>query len=362
MADIRTKLCGIEIDSPFVLASGPPGFSAEGLVAAAAAGAGAVVTKTITYNGIHNTTQHMARPANKTLINNEGGSDLPLEYWFEELPKAKAGGVKCLIASIGDVDIDSCIDIGKQVLNHGADILEIVVDYHNAGDLVAQFKKVRSAIHAPLLVKVNANWKNTNEIADLCAQAGADGITAIDSMGPVFRVDLSTGRPMLGGNGYGYITGAPILPFALRIVNEIASGSHSFMDIVGTGGVTSGRDALEMLMAGATSVGVCTMPTINGPGAFTKLCKELSDALDKYGYSSISEAQGIAVQKELLPTKTPDDFCFDLSQCNHCGRCEVGCPYRARTLGETTNHVDPELCRVCGLCFTLCPTQAITIK
>lgn len=362
MADLRTKLCGIELDSPFVLASGPPGFSAEGLIASAAAGAGAVVTKTITYNGIHNTTQHMVTPGSKTLINNEGGSDLPLEYWLDELPKAKAGGVKCLIASIGGGDIDSCIDIGKQVLNHGADMLEVVVDYHYAGDLVERINKIKSAIDAPLLVKVNANWKNTTEIADLCVKAGADGITAIDSMGPVFRVDLSTGRPMLGGDGYGYVTGAPILPFALRIVNEIASGSHSSIDIVGTGGITAGKDALEMLMAGANCVGVCTLATLNGAGAFTKLCKELSDTLDKYGYSSISEAQGIAVEKDLLPTKSTDDFCFDLSKCNHCGRCEVGCPYTARTLGETTNDVDPELCRICGLCFTLCPTQAITIN
>ena len=67
-------------DSPFVLASGPVGFSAEGLIAAANAGCGAVTTKTISYNGVVNTTRHMVTPGSNMLINNEGGSDMTLDY------------------------------------------------------------------------------------------------------------------------------------------------------------------------------------------------------------------------------------------------------------------------------------------
>ena len=198
MADIRTTLCGIEIDSPFVLASGPVGFSAEGLIAAANAGCGAVTTKTISYNGVVNTTRHMVTPGSNMLINNEGGSDMTLDYWLKEIPMAKAGGVKCLIASVGGIDVDACIDIGRQVAAAGADILEVVVDYHNPGSLVSTIREIKAALDLPILVKVNANWKNTTEMAELCAVTGADGITAIDSMGPTPRLHLATGRPHLG--------------------------------------------------------------------------------------------------------------------------------------------------------------------
>ena len=167
MADIRTTLCGIEIDSPFVLASGPVGFSAEGLIAAANAGCGAVTTKTISYNGVVNTTRHMVTPGSNMLINNEGGSDMTLDYWLKEIPMAKAGGVKCLIASVGGIDVDACIDIGRQVAAAGADILEVVVDYHNPGSLVSTIREIKAALDLPILVKVNANWKNTTEMAEL---------------------------------------------------------------------------------------------------------------------------------------------------------------------------------------------------
>lgn len=361
MADIRTTLCGIEIDSPFVLASGPVGFSAEGLIAAANAGCGAVTTKTISYNGVVNTTRHMVTPGSNMLINNEGGSDMTLDYWLKEIPMAKAGGVKCLIASVGGIDVDACIDIGRQVAAAGADILEVVVDYHNPGSLVSTIREIKAALDLPILVKVNANWKNTTEMAELCAEAGADGVTAIDSMGPTLRLNLATGRPLLGGKAYGYLTGAPILPFSLRIVNEIASGSKEKLELVGTGGVMSGRDALEMLLAGGTCVGICTYPIIMGVDKIAKLCSELSAEMDKYGYKCIADASRKAVPLDKLPEKSVADFTFDAAKCNNCGRCVTVCAYRARTLDEGRNTVDASLCRICGLCVSACPTKAIKL-
>jgi dihydroorotate dehydrogenase (fumarate) len=303
----------------------------------------------------------MVSPGANTLINNEGGSDQPLEFWLREIPKAKSGGVKVLIASInGDNSMGGLVEIALKLEQAGADIIEFVDDYHNADNLVEKVKLLKGVLHIPMLVKVNGNWKNTAEEAKLCIEAGADGITAIDSIGPTYRVNLATGKPILGGKGYGYLTGSPILPIALRYVHDIAEKVDTF--IVGTGGITKGSEALEMLLVGATACGVCTLPIIHGPSVFKKLNKELSDAMDKYGYKNIKETSRKTITAGLQDEVSLNKFQFDAEKCTHCNRCVTACTYGARRMTEMDSVVDAERCRICGLCFSVCSVKAITLK
>ena len=190
----------------------------------------------------------------------------------------------------------------------------------------------------------------TETIARACDEAGADAITAIDSIGPTYRVDITTGRPLIGGHGYGYMTGAPILPIALRYVHDIAAKTNK--DLIGLGGVTNAEAAMEMLMAGATAVGVCTAAIVNGPGVFTQLTENLSKLMDKYGYPDIPSVSGLTLRNGTLEEKSPADFMFEADKCVHCNRCVTACAYRARSFDEQGNmHVDANQCRVCGLCF-----------
>ena len=102
MANLKTTLCGIEMDNPFVLGSGPLSYGAEGIIAATKAGAGAVVTKTIRREAAINPTPHMALCDGNSILNTEKWSDYPAERWIkEELQKCKEGGVKVLIAGAG---------------------------------------------------------------------------------------------------------------------------------------------------------------------------------------------------------------------------------------------------------------------
>ena len=364
MANLKTTLCGMELDSPYVLGSGPCGWDAESLAACSNAGCGAVVTKSISINGAKNTTRHMISNGLNSLLNNEGGSDLTMAQWRDyEIKKAKDLGVKCLIASInGYGSVEDTVMISKVAIEAGADALELVShDYHAAGALVDMVKAVRKEVSKPIIVKVNANWDDTEEVARQVEEGGADGLTAIDSIGPTFRVDIATGRAAIGGYGYGYMTGAPILPIALRYVHEFAKSTK--LDLIGLGGVTNAEAAMEMLMAGATHVGVCTVAITQGPDIFKKLCSGLNDLMDKYGYPDVKSVSGTTFRTEFpLPEITTENFRFDKEACVHCNRCVIGCPYRARSFDADGNmQVDPAVCRRCGLCFGLCPKKAISI-
>ena len=365
MANIKTTLCGIELQSPFVLGSGPCGWDAEALAACSNAGCGAVVTKSISTKGDTNTTRHMISGGNMTLLNNEGGSDMPASWWFGpdgQLEKAKKLGVKCLIASVrGYEGMDEAIKIAKAVEDYGADMIEFVNGYHEPGDLVDQFAAVKAAVKIPCIAKVNGNWTNTEEVAKACAAAGADAITAIDSIGPTYRVDIATGRPLLGGKAYGYMTGANILPIALRYIHDISQFTDK--DIIGMGGVTTAEAALEMLMSGSSCVGVCTAAIVKGPKVFEELTANLSKLMDKYGYADIASVSKLTHRTDKLEEVSPANFVYEAEKCSHCNRCVNACAYRARKFDENGNMtVNPDQCRVCGLCFGMCAKKAIYIK
>lgn len=363
MANLHTTLCGRELESPFVLGSGPCGWDAESLAACDRAGCGAVVTKSITISGAVNTTRHMVFNGGVSLLNNEGGSDLPLSRWRDyEIRRAKDLGVKTLIASVyGYGGLEETLTVAAAAEAAGADMLELVNGYTDAGDLVELLRAVKRTVRIPVIAKVNGNWKNTDEIASACETAGADGITAIDSIGPTYRVDIATGRPLIGGNGYGYLTGAPILPISLRYVHEIAAKTRK--DVIGLGGVTTPEAAMEMLMAGAAACGVCTAAIIRGPEVFRELTEGLNRLMDRYGYADIPAVSRVTFRRPALEEKTPEDFSFDEARCVRCNRCVTACAYRARSFDpEGRMRVDPERCRVCGLCVGVCSPRAIAVR
>ena len=135
MANLKTKLCGREMDTPFVLGSGPCGWDAEALAECVRNGCGAAVTKSISVGGAKNTTRHMVANFGTSLLNNEGGSDMPLTKWRDyEIKKAKDLGVKNLIASVyGYGNLEDTLKIAMTAEEAGADMLELVSGYHAFG-------------------------------------------------------------------------------------------------------------------------------------------------------------------------------------------------------------------------------------
>ncbi|MCX6093492.1 MAG: 4Fe-4S binding protein [Candidatus Bipolaricaulota bacterium] len=356
MTDLATNLCGLKLRTPLVLASGPLSFDGDALVRAHRAGAGAVVTKTIGVHAAVNPVPHIARSSGG-LLNAERWSDLPPERWIErEIPRArKAGAV--VIASVG-LTREDVRALAAALAEAGASALEVVS--YDGPAVPGMVEEATSRVSIPVFAKVSANGPDVVEMARACLANGASAITAIDSVGPALRFDLASRRPRLGG--YGWLSGRPILPVALRVVADIAR--ETGCPIVGTGGVETADDAVEMLYAGANAVGVCTAPLLRGVSVFGDLVRDLSARLFSLGFESPGEATGAGLSELVRAsngTKAREGWRFAWSRetCTDCGACVRVCPYGARRNPEEI--VEPD-CRGCGLCSSSCPTGALLLR
>ena len=357
MSDLTVTLCGLELKNPLVLASGPLSWNAAGIRAAFDAGAAAVVTKTIRPQATVNPKPHIASMGRGSLLNTEGWSDLPAAQWIEQELPALAGRNGMLIASLGHTPAE-VKQLAAPLAKAGADALELVS--YRAEDAAPMVAAAKQVISVPVLVKVSANWPNLLEAVEACLQAGADGVTAIDSIGPTLRVDVETGRPLL--DAFAWLSGAAILPVALRAVAEICL--HHDAPVVGTGGVGRAGDVVEMVMSGATAVGVHTAPLLQGLDWFGKTLVRLDRWLDEHGHARLADLRGLALPHLREPaSRAPLSFAFDAETCTHCGRCVTACAYVARHLTpEGEMLLDETACRSCGLCASVCPTGALRIK
>lgn len=354
MPDTSIALCGLNLKNPLILSSGPLSWNAEGIRAAFAAGAAAVVTKTIRPQATVNPVPHIAAVGHRSLLNTEGWSDLPAKQWIElELP-ALADRDGILIASTGHTPTE-VEALAAPLAQAGADILEVVS--YKAEDAAPMVATAKRSVSIPVLVKVSANWPNLLETVDACVRAGADGITAIDSLGPTLRVDVESGRPLLGS--FAWLSGAAILPVALGSVAAI-SLRHP-IPVVGTGGVTRAEDVIEMLMAGATAVGVHTAPLLEGLGWFGRTLSKLQRWLADHGRARLADLRALTLPHlRAAASHKPLTFTFDAQACTECGHCVTVCAYRARQIAPGPQMVlDQERCRSCGLCVSVCPTGAL---
>jgi len=365
VVDLRTRLGGLELENPFILASGPLSYDGEAILRAHRAGAGAIVTKTICRVPAVNPVPHIARIAGG-LLNGEKWSDLPYERWIErEIPLAKEGGA-IVIASLGLTPADVAA-LACPIAKAGVDALEIVS--YDGASLVPMVRETTQVVELPVLAKVSANWPDVVELAVACLKSGATGITAIDSIGPALRLDIERRAPLLG-SGYGWLSGGMIFPVALRGGSQIALTTGAA--IVGTGGIGSVDDSLEMFMAGARAVGLCTLPMLRGLSSFADLEEKLSLRLHELGCQNLQGAIGAALpslreyegvaEGASLPTRGRDaaraSFAWEERRCTACGLCVRICPYCARTSPE---EVDLSRCRFCGLCASACPTGALAL-
>jgi dihydroorotate dehydrogenase (NAD+) catalytic subunit len=149
-------------------------------------------------------------------------------------------------------------------------------------------RSVKAATSIPCIIKLSPNVPDIAAIATAVVAAGADAITAINTM-PGMLVDAETGTPILA-NRSGGISGPALKPIALRCVHEIASVVG--VPLIGTGGVLTGQDAVEMVSAGALCVGVGSAVFYRGENAFSLIREELVNWLQERGYTCLEEIRG----------------------------------------------------------------------
>jgi dihydroorotate dehydrogenase (NAD+) catalytic subunit len=290
---------GFRLSSPSVLASGIIGTSAALMARAARAGAGMVTAKSCGPAPRAGHPNPVALDWGGGLVNAIGLTNPGAEHEAELLAEARRLlqplGVP-LIASIFAGTVQEFGQVAAIVATAEPDLIEVNISCPNVGDefgtpfaglpesAAAVTDAVRRAVRRPIAVKLAPNVPNIARIAAAVVEAGADAITAVNTM-PGMVIDAESSRPVLS-NRVGGISGPALKPIALRCVYEIAAAVD--VPIIGTGGVTTGRDAAEMLMAGAAAVGIGSAVWYRGVDAFGQINAELAAFMEQRGYASVA--------------------------------------------------------------------------
>lgn len=363
MADLNVEFAGLRFRNPVFTAAGPGAKDGMTLLNAAAGGAGGLVAKTVSVKPAEVPKPNMAAVlkgrvgSRRGMLNAELWSELPIEQWLErEYPIALSSGLP-LIASLG-YKPEEVSKIAPLIEKAGIHALEYSTHY--VGGHVEIAKALREAVDIPIFAKLSPKVDVGKIAKDL--EPHVDGIVAINTYGPCLRIDIETGKPMLGSvDGEGWMSGSAIRPIAMRCVADIAKSTT--LPVIAVGGVSSGEDAIEFMMAGASAVQVCTAAILEGQTVYGRIANEMKSWLGEHSYASVQDVKGIAL-KHLSRSVTllgPPKVNLDL--CTRCGLCPKSCVYDAITVDKSENlfEIDSEMCQSCGMCISVCPYNALSI-
>ncbi len=304
--DLSVSLAGVPLRNPLVLASGIWGSGAGTLVRAGRAGAGAVTSKSCSVLPRKGHPNPTVLSWGHGLINAVGLSNPGAEAERDELVRARedlrASGAALIVSVFGDSP-EAFAETVRILEPVGADLVEVNISCPNVHSefgrpfalepaAAAQVTEAVRREHAgPLFVKLSPNTSDLVDVARAVVSAGADGLTAINTLGPGMVIDLHARRPILA-NVTGGVSGPAIRPIAVRCVYEIAQALD--VPIIGTGGVSSGADALEMIMAGATAVGIGSALETDGEEIFGRVLREIAALMSELGVATLDEIRGCA--------------------------------------------------------------------
>ena len=241
------------------------------------------------------------------LINAVGLSNPGVEVMVEEIQAVKEKLAPMNVPIIASIFAETIYDFGtiaRFISEAKPDMIEINISCPNIDDryrlmfaadpyVASQVtRRVKQNTDIPVLVKLSPNVTDVVRIAREVVQAGADGITAINSLGPGIILDIETGHPVLV-HGTGGMSGPAMRPIAVRCVRDICRAVD--VPVVAVGGVTTGRDVVEMILVGATAVGIGSAVYYRGIEVFQKVCEELEDYMERHGHNDLEAFRGRAI-------------------------------------------------------------------
>ena len=305
--DISVSLCGIKLANPTILASGVLGMSRDLLLRVADGGAGAATIKSVSLQprGGHPNPTVIAYEAG--MLNAVGYANAGVEEAIKEFRDVSRMPIPIIASAIGQ-DADEFAAVAEQLMGFGFAALELplscphtpgfgVLAGHSTPQATEEITRaVRQVTTRPIFVKLSPNVPALGELVLAALEGGADGISAVNTMGPGMIIDVDVRRPVLDFK-VGGVSGPALRPVALRCVYDAAAamrGAGREAPIIGIGGVSTGRHALQMIMAGATAVGIGTGVYQRGIGVFGQVADELADECRRLGIESLSEVRGAA--------------------------------------------------------------------
>ena len=301
MGRLSVNLCGIELDNPVIPASGTFGFGYEFAELYDINCLGTFSFKGTTKDArFGNPTPRIAE-CPSGMINAVGLQNPGVEKVIStELPKLKKCFHKPVMANVSGFSVDdyayTCEKLDKEEQVGWLEVNVSCPNVHGGGmsfgtdpSAAAEVTRaVKSVTEKPVIVKLSPNVADIVAIAKACEEAGADGISLINTMLGM-RIDLNKRQPVIK-NKMGGFSGSAIFPVAVRMVYQV---SHAVkIPVVGMGGVSSAEDVVEMMMAGATAVEIGAQNLVN-PYACRDIIDELPSVLDKYRINNISDIIGV---------------------------------------------------------------------
>ncbi len=302
MVNTDVSLCGIALDNPVIPASGTFGFGYEFAELYDINCLGTFSFKGTTREPrFGNPTPRIAE-CTAGMINAVGLQNPGVDKVVsEELPKLAKVFKKPVMANVSGFSVEdyahTCAVLDKQEQVGWLEVNVSCPNVHGGGmsfgtnpDAAAQVTRaVKAVTRKPVIVKLSPNVTDIVSIAKACEEAGADGISLINTLLGM-RINIRNGKPVIA-NTMGGFSGPAIFPVALRMVYQV-SGAVS-IPVVGMGGVSTAEDVIEMMMAGATAVEVGAA-NLTDPYACKRIVDELPSVMEKYGINKLADIIGRA--------------------------------------------------------------------
>ncbi len=288
-----------------------------------------------------------------------------LDSWEEGARRFEAAGTQILELNFCCPNMSFSVDVSDQKAHHvssGASMGQVEVQ------VAAVVQRLRKAISIPIIAKLTPEGGRIAQVAKAAMDAGADAVSGVANRLGIAPIDIRRYKKAIynlqGENTLGCLSGPWIRPLAMRDVFEMRKLLGPGPHINGTGGIASMQDAVQMMMCGADTIGVCTETMLRGFGFLEKWMKRLKDYMQKMGFTAARDMRDLLVPE----LKSAADLTLwggharvDPAKCSGCGACvDIGhCD--AITLVGDAAVIDGTRCKGCSTCIDICPTQSIAM-
>ena len=388
---LRTEICGVPLENPFLLSSSVVASTYEMCARAFEAGWAGAAFKTICSFDIHEASPRFSaiKGAGGDITgfkNIEQLSNHSVAENMEIFRRLKAKyPAKVIIASIMGKDAEEWGELAKLCEENGADVIELNLSCPNMSEegygsdighvpaLVEEYTRIaKENCHLPVLAKLTPNVESVIPQTEAAIRGGADGVAAINTIKSITGVNIHTyvAAPSVAGkSASGGYSGNAVKPVALRFVTEIAQDiKYKNLHISAMGGIETWRDALEFILLGAGSVQVTTSVMQYGYRIIDDLKSGLNYYMAEKGFRSLDDVRGLALETvsdttNELERDTVLFPSFNHDKCIGCGRCYISCMdggHQAIVFGKDRRpKLDGSKCVGCHLCILVCHEDAI---